>query len=77
MGFFIALPPRTRLPSSYNAGLAEIRAVVPMPDGTVYAAALGDSPANQAAKPAAQPGQGLRRHPAATPASRSKPRRAK
>ena len=32
----------------YNASLPEIRAIVPMPDGTVYAAALGGSIAKQA-----------------------------
>jgi hypothetical protein len=32
----------------YNANLPEIRAIVPMPDGTVYAAALGGSVAKQA-----------------------------
>jgi sugar lactone lactonase YvrE len=41
----------------YDAGLPEIRAIVPMPDGTVYAAALGGSVARQtqAAAQAAQP----------------------
>jgi hypothetical protein len=33
----------------YDANLPEIRAIVPMPDGTVYAAALGGSIAKQAA----------------------------
>ena len=33
----------------YDANLPEIRAIVPMPDGTVYAAALGGSVAKQAA----------------------------
>ncbi len=33
----------------YDASLPEIRAIVPMPDGTVYAAALGGSVAKQAA----------------------------
>ncbi len=32
----------------YNANLPEIRSIVPMPDGTVYAAALGGSIANRA-----------------------------
>src|ERR1700680_3497398 len=32
----------------YDASLPEIRAIVPMPDGTVYAAALGGSIANRA-----------------------------
>ena len=31
----------------YNASLPEIRTIVPMPDGTVYAAALGGSVANR------------------------------
>jgi hypothetical protein len=31
----------------YNASLPEIRAIVPMPDGTIYAAALGGSIANR------------------------------
>jgi hypothetical protein len=31
----------------YNASLPEIRSIVPMPDGTVYAAALGGSIANR------------------------------
>ena len=40
----------------YNASLPEIRAIVPMPDGSVYAAALGGSVAKlaQAANQAAQ-----------------------
>ena len=40
----------------YDASLPEIRAIVPMPDGTVYAAALGGSTAKraQAANQAAQ-----------------------
>ena len=40
----------------YDASLPEIRAIVPMPDGTVYAAALGGSVAKlaQSAAPAAQ-----------------------
>jgi sugar lactone lactonase YvrE len=33
----------------YNASLPEIRSIVPMPDGTIYAAALGGSIANRAA----------------------------
>ena len=33
----------------YNANLPEIRAIVPMPDGTIYAAALGGSIANRSA----------------------------
>ncbi len=37
----------------YDANLPEIRAIVPMPDGTVYAAALGGSVAKQAAAAAA------------------------
>jgi len=32
----------------YNASLPEIRSIVPMPDGTIYAAALGGSIANRA-----------------------------
>src|ERR1035438_24939 len=32
----------------YDSGLPEIRAIVPMPDGTVYAAALGGSVARRA-----------------------------
>ena len=32
----------------YDAGLSEIRAIVPMPDGTVYAAALGGATAKRA-----------------------------
>ncbi len=42
----------------YDANLPEIRAIVPMPDGTVYAAALGGSVARQA-QAAAQASQGL------------------
>src|ERR1700730_1246041 len=42
----------------YDANLPEIRAIVPMPDGTVYAAALGGSVAKQA-QAAAQAAQGL------------------
>jgi hypothetical protein len=41
----------------YDANLPEIRAIVPMPDGTVYAAALGGSVAKQQA--AAQASQNL------------------
>ncbi len=41
----------------YDANLPEIRAIVPMPDGTVYAAALGGSIA-KLAQSAAQAGQG-------------------
>jgi WD40 repeat protein len=33
----------------YNASLPEIRSIVPMPDGTIYAAALGGSIANRSA----------------------------
>jgi WD40 repeat protein len=33
----------------YNASLPEIRSIVPMPDGTIYAAALGGSVANRSA----------------------------
>ena len=33
----------------YNANLPEIRSIVPMPDGTIYAAALGGSIANRTA----------------------------
>jgi len=40
----------------YDAALPEIRAIVPMPDGTVYAAALGGSVARQA-RAAAQASQ--------------------
>ena len=44
----------------YDASLPEIRAIVPMPDGTVYAAALGGSTAKraQAANQAAQSNSG-------------------
>jgi len=42
----------------YDANLPEIRAIVPMPDGTVYAAALGGSVAKRA-QSAAQAAQGL------------------
>lgn len=44
----------------YDASLPEIRAIVPMPDGTVYAAALGGSIAKraQSANQAAQAGAG-------------------
>ncbi len=42
----------------YDANLPEIRAIVPMPDGTVYAAALGGSVAKQA-QAAAQASQNL------------------
>ena len=41
----------------YDANLPEIRAIVPMPDGTVYAAALGGSVAKRA-QSAAQAAQG-------------------
>ncbi len=41
----------------YDSNLPEIRAIVPMPDGTVYAAALGGSVAKQA-QAAAQASQG-------------------
>jgi hypothetical protein len=41
----------------YDANLPEIRAIVPMPDGTVYAAALGGSIAKQA-QAASQAAQG-------------------
>jgi hypothetical protein len=41
----------------YDAALPEIRAIVPMPDGTVYAAALGGSVAKRA-QTAAQAAQG-------------------
>jgi hypothetical protein len=41
----------------YDASLPEIRAIVPMPDGTVYAAALGGSVARRA-QSAAQAAQG-------------------
>jgi len=41
----------------YDASLPEIRAIVPMPDGTVYAAALGGSVAKRA-QSAAQAAQG-------------------
>ncbi len=41
----------------YDANLPEIRAIVPMPDGTVYAAALGGS-ISKLAQSAAQAGQG-------------------
>jgi hypothetical protein len=33
----------------YNASLPEIRSIIPMPDGTIYAAALGGSIANRSA----------------------------
>jgi hypothetical protein len=42
----------------YDASLPEIRAIVPMPDGTVYAAALGGSVAKRA-QGAAQAAQGM------------------
>jgi len=42
----------------YDANLPEIRAIVPMPDGTVYAAALGGSIAKRA-QSAAQAAQGM------------------
>src|ERR1035441_10726412 len=44
----------------YDASLPEIRAIIPQPDGTVYAAALGGSRAKraQAATQAAQSGLG-------------------
>ena len=42
----------------YDANLPEIRAIVPMPDGTVYAAALGGSTAKRA-QAAAQAAQGM------------------
>ena len=42
----------------YDAALPEIRAIVPMPDGTVYAAALGGSVAKRALS-AAQAAQGM------------------
>jgi hypothetical protein len=42
----------------YDASLPEIRAIVPMPDGTVYAAALGGSIAKRA-QTASQAAQGL------------------
>src|SRR4029079_4429144 len=41
----------------YDANLPEIRSIVPMPDGTVYAAALGGSVAKRA-QSAAQAAQG-------------------
>ena len=44
----------------YDASLPEIRAIVPMPDGTVYAAALGGSVAKRA-QAAAQAAQGAAR----------------
>ena len=43
----------------YNASLPEIRSIVPMPDGTVYAAALGGSIANRTAPLATALGQPL------------------
>src|SRR5208283_2546433 len=42
----------------YDASLPEIRAIVPMPDGTVYAAALGGSVAKRA-QSAAQAALGM------------------
>jgi sugar lactone lactonase YvrE len=42
----------------YDASLPEIRAIVPMPDGTVYAAALGGSVAKRA-QSASQAAQGM------------------
>ncbi|MBZ5726167.1 MAG: hypothetical protein LAP87_14350 [Acidobacteriia bacterium] len=42
----------------YDANLPEIRAIVPMPDGTVYAAALGGS-VSKRAQAAAQAAQGM------------------
>jgi hypothetical protein len=43
----------------YNASLPEIRAIVPMPDGTVYAAALGGSVAKRAQSAAQAAQQGM------------------
>ncbi|MGI8745176.1 MAG: hypothetical protein ACR2NN_21905 [Bryobacteraceae bacterium] len=39
----------------YDANLPEIRSIVPMPDGTIYAAALGGSLANRTAQAGAVP----------------------
>ena len=50
----------------YDSALPEIRAIVPMPDGTVYAAALGGSVARQA-QAAAQAAQGPATASPATP----------
>jgi hypothetical protein len=60
----------------YDSSLPEIRAIVPMPDGTVYAAALGGSVAKraQAAQQAAQGMSGA--PPSPPPPSRWKRRRA-
>ena len=55
--FSTASPPRTRRSCSTTPNLPEIRAIVPMPDGTVYAAALGGSVAKRA-QSAAQAAQG-------------------
>ena len=52
----------------YDANLPEIRAIVPMPDGTVYAAALGGSIAKQA-QAAAQAAQNAAGGPAVTAAT--------
>ncbi len=52
----------------YDAGLPEIRAIVPMPDGTVYAAALGGS-VSKRAQTAAQAAQGMSGAGAATAVS--------
>ena len=61
----------------YDANLPEIRAIVPMPDGTVYAAALGGSVAKRA-QAAAQAAQSLarrQRSPPPPPPSRWRRRR--
>ena len=52
----------------YDASLPEIRAIVPAPDGTIYAAALGGSLAKrlQSASQAAQAGSGAGAVPAVT-----------
>jgi hypothetical protein len=49
----------------YDASLPEIRAIVPMPDGTVYAAALGGSIAKRT-QPLGQPAPGTGGSPAVT-----------
>ena len=53
----------------YDASLPEIRTIVPMPDGTVYAAALGGSVANRSRRVATR---GFSR-PSASPSRRRQP----
>ncbi|HXB68038.1 MAG TPA: hypothetical protein VNY05_07335 [Candidatus Acidoferrales bacterium] len=52
----------------YDSSLPEIRAIVPMPDGTVYAAALGGSIAKRA-QSAAQAAQGMQSGAGGTPSA--------